>query len=252
MSLADSIYYSVPLPSWSWMGWRTGLQLPNYVRETQHSVFQSPEPLSWSARWYGLGIDGKIIELDIPTEGNRRNPGLGAYRNHIPQWSEGSQEVEVTAADGDFQDSGHIIAWTSYARLRIRTQRLDYQTRLSQFDFTLPYFNIYSNESEDKFIGRLRIVDILDQEPTVLGLSEDDWYEDVVRYFDLIVLARSDPIVKQGLGLGSVPVREATLYLMQIEWDSSEPNVASRIGLFTVPEGIWMKARTEWKRVVLK
>lgn len=127
------------------------------------------------------------------------------------------EKIESTTATGNFEDTGRLVFWTSYARvtacsipddgdlipLIIGGEQIEYH-------FEVP-------ESERNFL-------------------KEKWAKEKILAMDLIVVSRNDttwlyPHVEPGEEEGVLP---PTLNLLLIEWSSTELNVARRVGYLSI------------------
>ena len=154
----------------------------------------------------------------------------------------------VTTAAGN--DTGRITAWTSYARCRIRARSFDDVTRCNGRE-PRDGFKYFVLGSEGRIIGRLYSVDLVSpaEEYDEVRIAEERGNG---RLRDLIVISRQkgwSPYahVKDHVRAMPLPV----LNLMMIQWAPDGSEVASRLGVFQMPEKFWIGCSTEWRRMTL-
>ncbi|KAK0510510.1 hypothetical protein JMJ35_006942 [Cladonia borealis] len=244
--------YTTQLPSWSWIGWYTQLNGAVYDAEgAQKSIDESASyNTDWAAEWFCINTAGKLSKLEQSPWHERQRYRM-LEKIHRPVWVGNSQETDsmVTTAAGN--DTGRITAWTSYARCRIRARSFDDRTRRKGGE-PRDGFEYDVLSSGEQIIGRLYSVDLVSpaEEYDKVRIAEE---RDNGRLRDLIVISRQkgwSPYAHVKDHVRAMPIPVLNLMMIQVAPDGSE--VASRLGVFQVPEKFWINCSPEWRRMTLQ
>ena len=236
----------------SWIGWYTQLNGAVYDAEgAQKSIDESASyNTDWAAEWFCIDTAGKLSKLEqSPWHDRQRYRMLETI--HRPVWVGNSQESDsmVTTAAGN--DTDRITAWTSYARCRIRARSFDDRTRRKGGE-PRDGFEYDVLSSGEQIIGRLYGVDLVSPAEAYykVRIAEE---RDNGRLPDLIVISRQkgwSPYAYVKDHVRGMPIPVLNLMMIQLAPDGSE--VASRLGVFQIPEKFWINCSPEWRRMTLQ
>ncbi|KAI2620182.1 HET-domain-containing protein [Hypomontagnella submonticulosa] len=212
----DGVVRKVQFPSWSWLGWKGVLGV---TRAAPRQLVLEPE-----LNIMKLGVNGKAAPLRSPSKENKiesvsKIDMCGVDRSTSAGWK-GSTAIDPSlihrdAEDGQFEDSGRLLFWTSHAVLDIEDDKI-YDDKKEQVGELKPF---RPNQAE-KPTGKHSFI-------VVSRKHNDD----------------NTRILKA----------ERRLNILLVEWDDPAGRVASRICSGDVDEEAWVKLgeKREWILVTL-
>ncbi|KAI0378378.1 HET-domain-containing protein [Hypomontagnella monticulosa] len=212
----DGTVREVPFPSWSWVGWQNVLGV---TRAAPRQVVLEPE-----LDIMKLSVNGKALPLCIPSKESKLQSAseinmCGIDRSTSAGWK-GSTVIDASLfhqddEDGEFEDSGRLLFWTSHAALDIEDGK------------------IFNDEKEQ--VGELKPFRPYQAEKPTGKHS-------------FIVVSR-----KHNDNNNKVLKAERRLNVLLVEWEDIAMHIASRICSAEVDEEAWVKLgeKREWILVTL-
>ena len=239
----------IGIPSWSWLGWLGAfLGFDSGVKE---QLYDEP-------KWYKIGLSGEILPVSM-VSANETNQ-LTRAPWHEPQGQGFPPGLfELTPPSADFVDSGKIGAWISTGRLRVSHKRentatCDVHLLINNEEYNPSDGNTKDGSSSSSRAGAqhqlhkdaLRWSALPDR---LLYGSVDSGEEE----YDFVAVAHDNRCEMCGRHSlrPAIKVR-SHVHLLLIEWTAgAEKSEAERKGVCCVEEEVWMRAKREWKWVVL-
>jgi hypothetical protein len=209
----------IGIPSWSWLGWLGAfLGFYNGIKE---QLYDEP-------RWYKISLNGGVLPVSMVSAEETNQPTRAPWHESQDQgFPPGFFEPSPPAAH--FVDSGKIGAWVSTGRLRVSKDGSISATTQHQLHKAALHWSAGPNR---------------------LQYGADDSGEEE---YDFVAVAH-DNRCKMCFRHGVRPADKirSHVHLLWVEWMGGEGrDEAERKGACCVDEEVWMRAKREWKWVVL-
>ena len=240
----------IRIPSWSWLGW-LGAFL-GFCGGAKEQVYHEP-------KWYKIGLNDEAIPV-------RTDYGAVTDRLTGAPWH-GSQgcippDFAPIPSSATFVDSGKIGAWVSTARLRVSDKCEN--TPHSAGPLGSVWCSSWDVHTLNEHQPSMEKDDGTNEPKLRLHKAALHWFAGPkrIRYasdeggaadYDFIAVAH-DNLCEMCFWFGVAPAAEVRshVHLVWVEWKGGEGRSrAERKGACCIEEEVWMKAKREWKWVLL-